>query len=274
MKLPDSFSFTQQNLQDYSDCRRRFYLRYILKQEWPTIESEPVRDQEALILLGERFHQMAQQLFAGVPSQVIESTIDDPNLLNWWQQFLRLGVQSGDGLKLSEIAYSVHLEGYRLIAKFDLLVYTAGNQLVIFDWKTSQRPPNRKILGNRMQTRVYPFVIAQISQQKHSPFSLSSDQIEMIYWYPAFPELTIQFGYSDAKFNEDKLFLQTLIREILSLETADFSKTENEKLCKYCKYRSLCDRGIAAGDRGESEELLDDISSAFDIDFDQVAAAD
>jgi hypothetical protein len=145
---------------------------------------------------------------------------------------------------------------------------------LIFDWKTSQHTPKRSWLNERLQTRVYPFLLATLAAQPNSGFSLLPDQIEMRYWYPAFPDISIEFTYSSAQFEEDHQVLKTTIQEILRLDEAGFTKTENEALCKYCQYRSLCNRGVSAGDHTESDELQEDPASAFDFDFDQLSPAD
>ncbi len=95
MLLPEHFTFTQQNLQDYLDCPYRFYLKEIRKLEWPAIESEPVREQEALMQLGTRFHLMCQQYFSGVPLSVLEKHTNEPLLAEWWQNFLSLNLNAG-----------------------------------------------------------------------------------------------------------------------------------------------------------------------------------
>ena len=274
MKLPKPFSFNQQNLQDYLDCPRRFYLRHILRQDWPAIESEPVKEQEALIRLGEQFHRMVQQLFAGVPQQAIEASISDPDLLNWWQQLIQLDMQSLPGTKFSEILFSIPFENTRLAAKYDLIIYQSNLQALIYDWKTSRHLPKEKWLVDRMQTRVYPFVLASLSIQSGTAFQLSPNQIEMHYWYPAFPDNEITFPYSQNQFADDQRYLSATIHEIMQMDESGFSKTENEKLCKYCRYRSLCNRGVSAGDLSEAEGLENDPDSAFDIDFNEISAAE
>lgn len=274
MKLPEHFSFNQQNLQDYLDCPRRFYLRHILRQDWPAIESEPVKEQEELIRLGEQFHRMVQQLFAGIPQEAIEASIADPDLINWWQQLVRLDVQALSGIKFSEILFSIPFENTRLAAKYDLIIYQTNQQASIYDWKTSRHLPQEKWLADRAQTRVYPFVLASLSNQPGAVLQVSPDQIEMHYWYPAFPDNQITFSYSKNQFADDQHYLSATIHEIMRLDESGFSKTENEKLCKYCRYRSLCDRGVNAGKLSEAEDQESDPDSAFDIDFDQISAAD
>ena len=53
MPLADNFIFSANNLQDYLDCPRRFELKYILKQNWPAITSQPVLEMENRISNGQ-----------------------------------------------------------------------------------------------------------------------------------------------------------------------------------------------------------------------------
>ena len=66
MPLPPDFHFSQGNLQDYSDCPRRFQLRYLLELAWPAVEAEPADEFETRIRDGEAFHRMVQQHVLGV----------------------------------------------------------------------------------------------------------------------------------------------------------------------------------------------------------------
>jgi len=83
--LPDDFAFSQQNLQDYLDCPRRFYLRYVEQLDWPAVESEPVLEQEHLAALGNQFHLLVQQTLSGVPAEVIRDSIHEEDLSRWWR---------------------------------------------------------------------------------------------------------------------------------------------------------------------------------------------
>ncbi len=71
MTLPDDFVFTQNNLQDFVDCPRRFQLKYLLKMAWPAPISEPIEENDHLIQLGSQFHQMVHQFFLGIPEEKI-----------------------------------------------------------------------------------------------------------------------------------------------------------------------------------------------------------
>ena len=63
--LADNFIFSANNLQDYLDCPRRFELKYILKQNWPAITSQPVQEMENKILMGNRFHLLGPSISLG-----------------------------------------------------------------------------------------------------------------------------------------------------------------------------------------------------------------
>lgn len=274
MILPDNFLFTQNNLQDYQDCPRRFYLRYILNQDWPAVESEPVKEQEELIAVGEKFHLMAQQYFAGIPRSVIEATIEDPFLSEWWNRFVQLEIITIPGRKISETLFTIPFNGHRLGAKVDLLLCTEIGRATIYDWKTSQHKPRSKWLSERMQTRVYPFVISTLASVHVLPAPTTTEELEMIYWYPAFPDTPVTFEYSHQKSIEDQAYLNSIVNEIVQLDESGFTLTPDEKMCKFCRYRSLCSRGVAAGNFPEADSLDTDQASAFDIDFDQISAAD
>ena len=69
MKSFEQFDFSQSSLQDFTDCRKRFYLRYIQKVAWPALQAEPVIEFERHIQRGERFHRLAQQFLMGIPEE-------------------------------------------------------------------------------------------------------------------------------------------------------------------------------------------------------------
>jgi len=93
-----------------------------------------------------------------------------------------------------------------------------------------------------------------------------------VYWFAPEPEAgaTEVFAYSAARYAEDKRFLNALLNRLLSMEVSEWPLTANEKACRLCQYRSLCDRGRTAGvlyeDSGDSwpdiEELRGLIAEA------------
>jgi RecB family exonuclease len=264
MLLPDSFVFTQQNLQDYTDCAYRFYLRDILKLEWPAVESEPIREQETLMQLGTRFHLLCQQYFSGIPADMLNAQITQPELAGWWQNFLEMNLHPDAGRFSVEKLISIPFAGYRLAAKIDFLLKSA-EKILIYDWKTSQHQPKRLTLLSRMQSKVYPLAVSSLTSNQN----LQPESIEMVYWYPAFSQSPVRFTYTSSQKDADQTELELLIAEIAAKEKDSFLKTTDEKACRFCRYRSLCDRGKEAG-TSEMEEDPTDTEEAFNFDFDAI----
>jgi hypothetical protein len=116
-----------------------------------------------------------------------------------------------------------------------------------------------------MQSKVYPYVISALAANQ----KLLPEDIEMIYWYPAFPQSPVRFGYSGAQKEGDHTKLELLINEIASKEKEAFRKTDNLKACNFCRFRSLCDRGKEAGTSDLADEQVDS-DDAFNFDFDAI----
>jgi CRISPR/Cas system-associated exonuclease Cas4 (RecB family) len=264
MLIPESFLFTQQNLQDFVDCKRRFYLKEIQHLEWPAIESAPVLEQERLLLLGERFHLLCLQYFSGIPVEVLEEQIEDPELIPWWQNFLHLELDQPDTTLSAEKMIVIPLDHSKLAAKFDLIVNHEEQEYRIYDWKTSQHQPKRVTLHQRMQTKVYLLVLYNYISSKNPGFQPES--IEMSYWYPNFPDSPVTFSYSQTQLENDRQEIISMINEIRNLDEKDFVKTDQLSTCKYCRFRSLCDRGVQAGiseDPISEQDALDPFDIAF-----------
>ncbi|MBP8997192.1 MAG: PD-(D/E)XK nuclease family protein [Anaerolineaceae bacterium] len=266
MNLPERFSFSQQNLQDYVDCPYRFLLRHILQVEWPAVESEPVLLNEMRMELGQRYHRLVQQYFAGIPAESLTESIELPELLEWWKAFLDLKIQTVPGEKFAEKLFSVPFEGSRLMAKIDLLLVQGDNQYRIYDWKTGAVQPTYQNLSRKLQTIVYPYVLTAFLTQNSAEVE-NFPEIEMIYWYPASPNNPLQFIYSPQKFSQDQRYLSNIVQQIKNAGREDFLKTSEEKKCRYCRYRSLCDRGIEAGTLSEEASTLEG-EDLFDLNFD------
>ena len=265
MTLPDSFHFTQSSLQDYLDCPRRFQLRYVLDQPWPAVESEPLLERERLADLGRRFHQMAQRHTVGLPVEQIAASAQDPDLAHWWWNYLNVPPRDlPSAVRRAEVMLTAPLGAHRLSAKYDLLALDPGRRAVIVDWKTERKRPTRAQLAARMQTRVYRYVLVEAGAALNGGQPVEPEQVTMVYWFAAFPAEPEVFPYDSAQHADDATFLSSLVEEIASAgmempahAEAEWQKTDDTKRCHYCTYRSLCDRGTAAGISDESQVELD-----------------
>lgn len=267
--LPPDLRFTQSSLQDYTDCKRRFQLRYLDRLSWPALETEPALIHERFMQLGARFHQLVQQHQLGLPAEHLTRLVTDPDLSRWWDNYLTHAPADLPPKRLTETILTASLAGYRLLAKYDLLATEPG-RAVIVDWKTSQpgiKRSKRETMLNRLQTRVYRFLVVEAGAHLNGGTPFHPEQVEMIYWFAEHPDQSHHFPYSPAEYETDRATLTQLIEEIHALEPQQFTLTPDEKRCTYCPYRSLCDRGIEAGDfAGWETDLGEGVSLDFDIE--------
>ena len=278
--LPAGFQFSQRSLQDYVECQRRFLLRYIEQISWPAIESEPWKEHESHLQAGSDFHRLVQRYLIGIPVERLSasmppSNLGNDNLQRWWANFLQeLDIQPVND-QFVEATLSAPLHNFRLLATYDLIrweIVTGGLEVWIYDWKTSLKKPPRQWLEGRLQSRVYPCLVTQAGQALFGEQRLQPESIKMIYWFAEQPREPEIFAYSAEKFQADHKYLLSLVDEIDGLAAEDYHLTGELAKCKYCTYRSLCDRGISAGEV-EPGDMFDDSpgSDYFDLDFEQIA---
>ena len=266
MELPDKFRFSQNNLQDFSDCPRRFELKYLLKQQWPAVVSEPILEFEQHQQLGRSFHTLIQRHLAGIPAQILEDSLTDPLLHAWWKNYLVFIEQFQANQCQPEVTRTIPFAGYHLTATFDCLVSDAGNSLTILDWKTSRFKTPAKTLANRIQSQVYPFICYETYKDE-----LPADNITLIYWFPEYPDDPVRFRYSSKQHTEAGVLLQKLVKSITDSEPGVFPLTDNVKACQYCAYRSLCNRGIKAGSMADASATQTELASKLDdLDFNSI----
>ena len=268
----ESFQFTQTSLRDYLDCPRRFQLRYVLDQPWPAVETEPLLERERLVELGRRFHQMAQQHTIGLPTDQIAASAGDPDLARWWRNYLNVPPPNLPAVlgavRRAEVMLAATLDpkGFRnpsgltrIAAKYDLLAIEPGRRAVIVDWKTERKRPTRAQLAARTQTRVYRYVLVKAGAALNGGKPFEPEQVALIYWFAEFPAEPEVLPYDSAQHVQDAAFLTSLVGEIVARADPIWPLTHDETRCRYCVYRSLCERGVTAGtgDEGDLEDDLD-----------------
>ncbi len=268
MNLPDDFAFTQGSLQDAADCLRRFELRYIKRLRYPAVEAVPALQFEQRTRQGARFHKLVQQHLLGVPADTLAGSLhDDPELAAWWGVFRAEGLAGLPAQRHAEIALQTQLAGRRLIAKYDLLALEARGEAVIIDWKTWRRVPAQRHLQVRLQTILYRYVLAKAGSHLYGR-PIPPEKIRMIYCFVAQQGERVSIDYSAEQLRQDEAYLLKLIDAIDGAE--QFPLTDNEARCRFCTYRSLCERGGAGlVDMLDAEDELED--EDFELDFDQIA---
>lgn len=269
MALNSPFKFSQSSLQDYHDCPRRFQLRHVEKLAWPAVESEPSHEYEKHQIEGSLFHRMVQQHIIGVPAKKVGKLAQSENLSRWWEAYLNFrSIEDFGSLELyPEHTLSAPLGDDRIVAKFDLIAIKPGEKTLIYDWKTYRKRPRDEYLATRWQTRLYPALLTQASARLNGGEKILPAQIEMIYWFANFPHEPAVFKYSQAKFERDWDLVEKIIAEIKTAQ--DFPVSEDEHPCRFCTFRSYCERGKEAGNWDEFESETE-AEENFSLDFEQV----
>lgn len=260
------FTFSASSLQDYADCARRFQLRYLLQVVWPAAETEPIREAETRQREALVFHRLVQQHLLGLPADTLAPMANSPDLARWWHNYADSGLKFGGSQLRTESKLALLVGPHRLVAKYDLLA-VQGKRAVIYDWKTHARRPRNEYLASRWQTRVYRAMLVKAGSELNAGKPFQPENISMVYWFADFPTEPAEFAYDAQQFKRDWSAIESSIVEISRVEK--FPLTEDRKQCRFCVYRSLCDRGERAGPWQEADDQTAD-SPPFDLDFEQV----
>ena len=258
MRLPPDFQFSQSSLQDLADCARRFQLRHVERLAWPAPGAEPAAVWERRAQAGDRFHRLVQQALLGLP--VERAAAVDEQLRDWWERFCATapafwggGARPAPGRFCCEVELGRPLGAFRLGARYDLVVWGPDGRLVIVDWKTAGRKPPRSTLAARLQTRVYPWVLAAAGGELTRGAPPAPDQIEMVYWFAEAPDEPERFQYAAAQQQQDGVYLASLVKATENLDPASDLRTTDLAHCRYCVYRARCERGGHPGPAAEAE---------------------
>jgi predicted RecB family nuclease len=267
--LPPDFIFSQSSLQDYVDCPRRFQLKYLLGQRWPAPEVDDLLAFERRMEQGERFHHLVHQHLVGIPPELLLKRLADADVRRWFETYLRAGLDDLPAQRRPEVTLTVPLGEYALTAKFDLLAIAPGARALIVDWKTGGRIPRPEALATRLQTIVYRYVLAKGGDHLNGGIPIATEHIEMVYWYADHDGATRRFGYDGQQLQAAEVYLLKLIEAINTRR--DFPLTPDDHRCRYCVYRSLCDRGTSAGALADWDEadVTGDLGG-FSLDLDQI----
>lgn len=280
MSLPSDFAFSQGSLQDYVDCPRRFELRYVRRVAWPAIRSEPVLEHERYLQQGAAFHRLVHQHTLGIPVDILTETTQDREVRRWWRHYLESGPTDLPAARYPEVTLVAPLASHRLLAKYDLVALAPAERAVILDWKTSRRRLSRQWLAARLQSQVYPYLLVQAGHHLYGGRSIQPSQVTMIYWFADFPGDPERFAYDVPQHEQVERYLCSLIDEICTLaeavdeQEAHFPLTSDERRCRYCPYRSLCVRGVQAGQlsaSGPDAEGDQELDLGLDLDFEHIA---
>jgi hypothetical protein len=268
--LPETFQFSQGKLQDYVDCPRRFELRHVLMQPWPALITESPGEFEEHQRRGAQFHRLVQQHTLGLHPGQLDPTIRDPTIRRWWRKYLEHPPPGlPEKVRRAEVVVTAPLADYRLLAKFDLLAVEPAHQLIIVDWKTVLKRPSRSVLRQRLQTRLYRYLAVEATAAFNGGQRPQPDQVRMVYWFAASEDVTESFDLDATQFRQERDYLIDLIAQIVARREPDWDLTTDTHRCRFCRYRSFCERDVRPGFLSELDD--DPESDDWEIDLEQIA---
>jgi hypothetical protein len=246
-----------------------------MRTKWPALVVDDAITFEAHMEAGARFHRLIQQYLLGIPQEHLDALAEAdpaPNFMIWWENFLNYAATWDKTQRFVEIILVAPILNYRLLAKYDLVRFNPSTEkLVILDWKTSQKLPKREWLLEKIQTRFYRYVLTQAFPSLMHIDSIKPEKVTMKYWFAEFPSNSVDLPYDQKTFENDRAVLTGLIEEILRTPEDQFLKTRDEKKCRFCVYRSHCDRGMQAGDLMDYENYdLEPEDMGTELNFDEI----
>jgi hypothetical protein len=269
--LDPAFKFSQHSLSDYFECPRRFYLHYVIHQPWPMVESNPLEisplEYQRYLWRGRVLHRWIERYWLGVPTQ----TLDDPELNIWWDRFQHTHFGDLPPQRTPELALVASIGERLLYARFDLLALDEASsdaRAVIVDWKTwrTERRPRYQVFSQRLQTRIYLYVLATAGAAYNGGQPFAPEQCSMRYWLANFPDSPwVSVPYSATEYAQDQAQLLALIEAAAGGESErDYPQTHDERHCIHCTYLTLCSRKGAPND---AEDAFFDSDTAAEMDY-------
>ncbi len=233
-------------------CPRLFRYLYVDQLIWP---GAAVFDTEAEAEQGRIFHRLIDLQTKGHSIDPLLAT-RDPQLQTWWQTFCESEHHHPQGEVLSELPLWIHLEGIRIVARFDRLVIqtdTDPPEFQIVDWKTQQTRPADRTLDRSWQVRLYPLLLCLAGERLNHHHPIQSSTVEMTLWFAHHPDQPYRRRYSLRQQQQDRQDLGRALKKLRSLSEQNFPMTQHTEICKSCLFRTRC--------YGITPEMIDQIET-------------
>lgn len=244
-------TLSRSGLTDFLACQRRFQLRYLKRLPWPQGPYPP--ETKARLALGDRFHQLVERHYLGLPIPAADLDTAEELLRGWWDAFLRhqpVTRHSAQRL-LPEATVTVPLGQHNLIGRFDLLALNADGTVHLYDWKTG-KPRSVVALQQDWQTRLYLALAAESGPALGMP-DLQPEQVRLTYWYAQEPTAPRVMRYDTAVHEQNWAEISQLVAQIEAmLPQEEWPLTSDLTHCAVCLYRAYCARF-------DTPQLIEDI---------------
>ncbi len=180
----------------------QYYSRHVVETTVPHLSS-------AASERGQRFHQLMQQQYLGLPIAALLK--DDSELARYWQAFQTFPPPLLPGAEQrAEWPIAIGQPPFQLYGVVDLWVETTDS-IQIVDWKTYRRVPQSFALEHHWQTRLYCY-LAQTLYPQH--------QIEMLYWFTEAPQQPIRIRHTVQRQNAIQQRLTVLLAQLATWQAS------------------------------------------------------
>ena len=247
--MTDSLQLSQSALASFSRCARRFYLRFVMRLEWPAPLTGSEQEWERSLRRGEELHLFIEQAALGMDIAAMVREAGDTQLFRWYDSVIDYPPPQPVGEVHTELELMVPLGDHRLVARFDRLIVSPqvdGSIIHIVDWKTGT-PQDASRLGRSWQTAIYQFVAVEVSDQLTTDGSpVAPANIGFTYWQAEAPQAPVVLAYDEDAHEAGRLRIGGAVEQIeqrISGGEESFERTTDLDACRHCPYRSYCERG-------------------------------
>ncbi|MFW6266205.1 MAG: PD-(D/E)XK nuclease family protein [Halanaerobiales bacterium] len=243
--------FSQLALSTYQQCELKFKKRYLDGLYWPADWGED-QEQKEIVEKGRLFHRLARRYYS--QGEIIFNTQIDKDLKNWIKRLKTFRPFTEKDLFYPEHVLRLNKDNIKLLAKYDLLyIDSRSGKMIIYDWKTNKKRLKAEELKNSIQSKVYLYVLAKAGAQYSIENQIAPENIKIIYWNPRYPHDWFEFFYDRESLKRDEKDIREQIKLIQNKDFDNLKEKSEDRICRYCEYRPICQ-----GKKAENIEPKDD----------------
>ena len=241
-----SFTWSASALKTYLQCKREFYLKYILKikEHEITLKPKPYELGQIVHKILEEYYKEGIYTYEKMQELFLKYRSQNPFLtlqLEVWKQklkdFYEYEKQRVSKIKTIEVEkdFNINFDGFNLTGVIDRVDYNKDtNRYEVIDYKTSS---SLKVDSLRNYDKAVDF---QLEFYYLAISELYKDFNVDTYYYDLYNTKLIEEVACDKK-------LELLVSKLKQIKDSckaeiNFQKTEHKSICNFCTYKTICDR--------------------------------
>ena len=234
----DEFEFSQNSLNTFKSCPKKFGYKYIDKISWKNDEDEEYYES---LETGRDFHLVCERYFSGIPCGNLKEKKEYKNFSKWLERIKKLIPMEKNTEYKTEYGLVTTIRGVRVKVKYDLAIIKEEDgklKFDIWDWKTENQQIDFNKVNERMQTILYLYTAYKVLPKIYG-YEIENIELRMLYYQPDFNSPPVVINYNSERFKSDEKKIEYIIEEI---KKSDFSGY-NIKSCKWCEFKNICGNG-------------------------------